>query len=134
MKIRKSFYMFLAMLLVFSNAGFAFQVHYCGGEIASVKPVFNLEIPAAGSEKCCAVWDDSKGSCCKDKLLKSEKPQDTVIKAISLQIDVPILAEVSMPVFTSAIFHIKQLQTVKYYCDPHGPPLFRLYNQYLFYA
>ena len=36
MNLKKCTGLFLALLLLVSNIGFAFDVHYCGGKIASV--------------------------------------------------------------------------------------------------
>lgn len=48
MNFKKHISLFLAFFLLVSNVGFALDVHYCGVEIASIKPVFgkilNLKI------------------------------------------------------------------------------------------
>ena len=40
MKFKKHISFLLAIFLLISNTGFALGVHYCGGDVASVKPVF----------------------------------------------------------------------------------------------
>mgnify|MGYP006152496161 FL=1 len=72
MKLKKCTGLFLAFLLLVSNIGFAFDVHYCGGEIASV----SLNTTAAAPEKNCCGTSEKKSSCCKDKVVHFEKKSD----------------------------------------------------------
>lgn len=51
MNLKKCTGLFLAFLLLVSNIGFAFDVHYCGGEIASVS--LNTSVTASTEKKCC---------------------------------------------------------------------------------
>jgi hypothetical protein len=44
MNFKKQISIFLAILLLVSNVGLAFNVHYCGGEIASVS--LNSTLPS----------------------------------------------------------------------------------------
>jgi hypothetical protein len=50
-EIKKCTGLLLAFLLLVSNIGFAFDVHYCGGEIASVS--LNTTATASPEKKCC---------------------------------------------------------------------------------
>ncbi|HEX8268937.1 MAG TPA: hypothetical protein VF581_03515 [Flavobacterium sp.] len=132
--------MFLALLLLVSNLGLAFNVHYCGDEIASASFVYNTsEIcakPVEPAEKaCCAEAAKDHKSCCKDETVKLQDESDTiVIKTMALDIVVP-----AMPIEWKPVVAILQDQPVfkslfTYYCDAHSPPLFKLYSQYIFYA
>ena len=92
MNFKKHISIFLAFILLVSNVGFAIDVHYCGGEIASVKPVFWKEVASRNTieSDCCAPKKSSivekKGGCCKDKVLKFEKkPENTTVTSIAFQ-------------------------------------------------
>ena len=66
MNFRKHICILLAVLLLVSNVGFAFNVHYCGDEIASVslKSVFSSNNT---EENCCGIVEE-QSHCCKDKV------------------------------------------------------------------
>jgi hypothetical protein len=80
MKLKKCTVLFLAFLLLVSNAGFAFDVHYCGGEIASVS--LNTTASATPQKKCCETKEE-KSSCCKDKVVHFEKNLTTQLSKSS---------------------------------------------------
>jgi len=56
MKFKKHISILLSFFLLVSNVGFAVDVHYCGGEVASIKPVYweNLEASKTVEKSCCA--------------------------------------------------------------------------------
>ncbi|MFY0483436.1 HYC_CC_PP family protein [Flavobacterium sp. PLA-1-15] len=140
MRIKKCTSLFLAFLLLVSNFGLAFNVHYCEGKIASISSVFNVEESCdapkkVADKKCCAEKAKDHKQCCKDKVVDLEdKSSDTIIKTFSFQIDVPFIAENWKPLAFNEIVALKQAQNIVYYCDANAPPLFKLYNQYIFYA
>ena len=133
MNIKKCTSLFLAFLLLVSNVGFAFNVHYCGGEIASVslKTIASQKIEKA----CCSKKVEKEESCCKDKVVNFQKKSDnTILKVFS--IDSPfyfIIKESQTFVFSSEEI-LKSAQATSYFCDANAPPLFKLYSQYIFYA
>lgn len=130
MNFKKCISFLLVFLLLASNAGLAFNVHYCGGEIASVKPVL-LSAPVKSG---CGMDEDKAEGCCKNKVIKSGKEHDSVVKTFSFSIDAPFLPEmVFCPVSTSPIVNVHR-PIIAHCCDAHGPPLFKLYSQYIFYA
>lgn len=55
MKFKKYISFLLAIFLLVSNTGFAVGVHYCGGNVASVKPVFWKSSETLNKEEkgCC---------------------------------------------------------------------------------
>jgi hypothetical protein len=133
MKFKKHISVFLAVLLLVSNVGLAFNVHYCGGEIASVS--LNSALPSLQSEKgCCETKSSKKDSCCKDKKIVVQKKTDNVIvKSFSFQFDYAfVVPEYNHIVFT-AVPSLKNNLNLSYYCDANAPPLFKLYSQYLLY-
>jgi hypothetical protein len=134
MNTKKCTSLFLAFLLLVSNIGFAYTVHYCGGEIASV--TLKTKETAIISEKgCCEKIIAKKDSCCKDKVFRFEKKSENVtLKAFSFEPYIAFAIQKWQPITIDLITNFKKNQIISYYCDAHAPPLFKLYNQYIYYA
>ena len=133
--------LFLAILLLISNFGLAFNVHYCGEKIASVSSTFtaistNKEVSSTNQKCCCVKELDEKDSCCKNKVLDLKKDtKDVIIKTFSFQINAPfVLVKSDELHFTKTDKIASKGNVTKYYCSPNAPPLFKLYQQYVFYA
>ncbi|PVX45195.1 hypothetical protein C8C85_0974 [Flavobacterium sp. 103] len=134
MKFKRHISIFLAVLLLVSNVGLAFNVHYCGGEISSVS--LNSTLPSMQSEKGCCEKKvvSKKDSCCKDKKILIQKKVDNgIVKSFSFQFDYVFLAPEFHAVVFKAVPSFKNNQSLTYYCDANAPPLFKLYSQYLLY-
>jgi len=132
MSIKKCTVLFLAVLLLVSNIGFAFDVHYCGGKIASVS--LNTAASAAPEKKCCGKTE-KKSSCCKDKVVHFEKKSDdATLKIFFFQLAFPAVIQEFNPIVFLAIPNFKNSQIISYCSDANAPPLFKLYSQYIFYA
>lgn len=139
MKIKKCTSLFLAVLVLVSNVGLAFNVHYCGGTVAGISPIYGIEntfdaqsVPEKKS--CCGKPISEKKSCCDNKVIKVKEKSDSVFKTFSFQIATPFVIESWNPVIFTAISEITQPQITAYYCDAHAPPLYELFSQRLFYA
>ena len=130
MNLKKCTGVFLAFLLLVSSIGFAFDVHYCGGKIASV----SLSTSVSPEKKCCGD-KEKKSSCCKDKVFKFEKKSDdATFKVFFFQIAFSaVIQEYKLLVFLS-IPNFKSKEIISYYSDANAPPLYQLYHQYIFYA
>lgn len=139
MKITKCTSLFLALLLLVSNVGLAFNVHYCGGEIAGISYSYNI---AEASQKenqfsergCCAAKAKEGKTCCDNKIIKLKEKSDGIVKTFSFHIDAPLVIQNWKPVVFAPFTKITNPQTASYYCDAHAPPLYQLYSQYVFYA
>ena len=133
MRIRKHISILLAMLLLVSNVGLAFNVHYCGDEIASVSlknPFFNQNI----EDDCCGVVE-KKSNCCNDKVLKFDKKSDnSIVKIVSFQIDSPFIFQDWKPVFFIKKEVLKSCKIPSYTCNANAPPIFKRNCQLIFYA
>lgn len=128
MRLKKCTSLLLAFLLLASNIGFAFNVHYCGGKIASV----SLDIST--SKSCCAKTE-KKSSCCKDKIVQFEKKSDhSTVKFFFFQFAFPAVIQDFQSVSFFSIPNFKSSQINSYYADANAPPLFKLYQQYIFYS
>jgi hypothetical protein len=132
MNLKKCTGLFLAFLLLVSNIGFAFDVHYCGGKIASVS--LNTASSVSSEKKCCGL-SEKKSSCCKDKVVHFEKKSDdATLKIFFFQIAFPAVINEFKPIAFLAISNFKSNQIISYYSDANAPPLFKLYHQYIFYS
>ena len=132
MSLKKCTGLFLALLLLVSNIGFAFDVHYCGGEIASVKLRTTAE-PVV-EKKCCGS-KEKKNSCCKNKVVHFEKKSDdATIKFFFFQFAFPAVIQDYKPLVFLEIPNFKKKEVLSYYADANAPPLFKLYHQYIFYS
>jgi hypothetical protein len=137
MKFKKHISIVLAFFMLVSNVGFAIDVHYCGGEIASVKPVFwkATESSNVAENTCCAPKIEKKDSCCKDKVVNfQKKSENTIVTSISFQPNFTFVFEEWIPIVFSKNSNFKNSEITSYYCDANAPPLFQLYHQYIFYA
>jgi hypothetical protein len=132
MNLKKCTGLFLAFLLLVSNIGFAFDVHYCGGEIASVS--LNTSVSASPEKSCCGS-SEKKSSCCKDKVVHIEKKSDSAtFKIFFFQIAFPPVIQEYKPIAFLSVPNFKSNQIISYYSDANAPPLFKLYNQYILYS
>jgi hypothetical protein len=134
MRFKKHISIFLAVLLLVSNVGLAFNVHYCGGKISSVS--LNSTLPSVQSEKGCCEKKvvSKKDRCCKDKKIVFQKKTDNgIVKSFSFQFDYLYLVPEFQPVVFETTPSFKNNLSLSYYCDANAPPLFKLYSQYLLY-
>jgi hypothetical protein len=141
MRFKKHISLLLAFFLLVSNVGFAVDVHYCGGEVASIKPIYwkTAESLNEVEKECCApeatASVEKKDSCCKDKVVNFQKKSENVtLNSLSLQLDFTFLIEKWNPIVFSEISNFESSRITSYYCDANAPPLFKLYHQYIFYA
>lgn len=133
MKITKHISILLAMLLLVSNIGLAFDVHYCGDSIASVSLQTNFSNDNAEVD-CCGVLE-KKAACCKDKVIKFEKKSDNFItKSFDFQADFDFLVPVFHPVAFKVKSKFKNCIVPSYTCDANAPPIYKRNCQLVFYA
>ncbi|PKB16008.1 hypothetical protein [Flavobacterium sp. 5] len=134
MKIKKQISILLAFLILGSNVGFAFNVHYCGNKIASISLTSTKPSVEQKEEGCCQKKALKKDSCCKDKkIVLKEKADDRIIKSFSFQFDYTFLVPEYQSTFFNAVPSFKNNVSLSYYCDANAPPLYKLYSQYLLY-
>lgn len=141
MNLRKSTSLILAFFLLVSNMGFAFNVHFCGGEISSISASYKVDgackMPkkATSEKKCCAEKAKEDKKCCSDKKVDlKKKSEEVVFKTFSFQAELPFIVNDWKPiVFENQPLSVKQ-NTIDYCCDANAPPLFKLYSQFIFYA
>jgi hypothetical protein len=133
MIFKKHISILLTTLLLVSNLGLAFNVHYCDNEIASIT-INSAPISKEKVDECCGIVEkDSK--CCNDKVIKAEiKSDQIIVKSLSFDADFLSVAYDWKPVVFVSKINFKQRDNLTYYCDANAPPLYLLYSQYTFYA
>jgi hypothetical protein len=142
MKFKKHISFILAFFLLVSNIGFAVDLHYCRGEVASVKPIYwkNTESLNSVNDNCCGpkvIYNvQKKDSCCKDKVVHFQKKSENgTLNSLSFNPDFICLLKEWNPIIFPEISKFEGNPiTAYYYCDANAPPLFKLYHQFLFYA
>jgi hypothetical protein len=133
MYFRKQICSLLAVLLLVSNIGFAFNVHYCGDEIASVS--LKSSFLSKNTEEDCCGTVEKKSHCCKDKVLHFQKKSETSsFKIFTFNSDILIAYNDWKPIVASSKLNLNRNSTTSYFCDANAPPFFKLYSQYIFYA
>ncbi len=141
MNFKKHISFLLAIFLLVSNVGFAVDVHYCGEKIASIKPNYwkNSEEVNSKEKSCCPPKSNTiagkKDHCCKDKVVHFQKKSGKItFSSISFQPFFIVLIEEWKPIIFPEHSGSHSGSITTYYCDSNAPPLFKLYQQYIFYA
>lgn len=141
MNFKKCISLILAVLLLVSNTGLAFNVHYCGDKIASISSVYTtgrvceMEKPVVIKPCCAKKIAEQHKKCCKDKVVNfKEKTDQGIVKTFSIQINKPFLIHVWKPILFEAVIISDKVTVIRHYSEANSPPLFKLYSQYIFYA
>jgi len=133
MNFRKHICSFLAVLLLVSNVGFAFNVHYCGDEIASVS--LKSAFSSNNTEKNCCGIVEKKSHCCKNKVFHFQKKSETSnFNVFTFNSDIFFLNQDWNLFLITSSPNFKRNSFTSYFCDANAPPFFKLYSQYIFYA
>lgn len=139
MIFKKHISILIALLVLVSNSGLAFNVHYCEGKIASISSVFAEEEVCENrvvvKEFCCVKPEATHKECCSDKKVDlKNKTEKIIIKTISLDF-VPAFFTAYRNTITAAVCTpIKTTKNVAFYCETNAPPLYKLFCQLTFYA
>ena len=133
MNFRKHICISLALLLLVSNIGFAFNVHYCGDEISSIS--FKTRLSTSEIEKNCCGEIEKKSNCCDTKVLHFQKKSETSLSHLFFQTSFfHSINYYWKPNFIIRFSNFKKNSVKTYFCDANAPPYFKLYSQYIFYA
>lgn len=140
MKINKHISFLLALLILVSNVGLAFNVHYCGGELAGISLDYKKTEPCiekkVEKENACCATSDEHDSCCSNSKLTIKKTISDEVIVKSLQLDLGVFTlvnEFKSPIFTAVEENVVKSDAPSFYCDSNAPPLYKLYCQYVFY-
>ena len=121
------------MLLLVSNIGLAFNVHYCGDNIASISLKNNF-YQTNNEVNCCEVIEKNP-SCCTDKLIKIEKKSENRFEnTLSFSANFDFLIQKYNPVVFIKQIVFKNCKITSYTCNANAPPIFKRNCQLIFYA
>lgn len=141
MNLRKSTSLILALFLLVSNMGFAFNVHFCGGKVSSISAAYKTSEVCAlpkretTEKKCCAKKAEEGKKCCSDKKVElKKKSEQVVVKTFSFHSGPAVIFQDWKPEVFGKPLQAPKQENIEYYCDANAPPLFKLYSQYIFYA
>lgn len=134
MKCKKCIGLMLAILILVSNIGWSFTMHYCGEKLASIS-VQTLSSSNQSVKSCCAQKVLKKDNCCKNKKVQIEKKSDqATLKVFSFEPYIAYLVSENKAATVISLTTILNKPIASYYCNANAPPLFKLYRQYIFYA
>jgi hypothetical protein len=140
MKINKHISFLLALLILVSNVGLAFNVHYCGGELAGISLDYKKSEPCVEQkvveeDACCATSNEHDSCCSNDKVdIKKTISDEVIVKNFQLDLGVFTFTEAYNFSAVTPIEHVDcKSDEPSFYCDSNAPPLYKLYCQYIFY-
>ncbi|MES2811935.1 MAG: hypothetical protein V4670_05630 [Bacteroidota bacterium] len=141
MSFKKHINILIAVLILVSNVGLAFNVHYCEGKISGISFNYKIEEPCveekpASIKSCCAV-ENTHDSCCSNDKVEIKKTTSENILVKNFQLDLASFIPVQEFDFFHAILLKERVVTENnpsFYCETNTPPLYKLYSQYIFYA
>ncbi|MFD0863734.1 hypothetical protein ACFQ1M_16080 [Sungkyunkwania multivorans] len=141
MKFHRSIYALVAIFFLMTKVGVAFNLHFCGEQLASVTTMFEsngcgMEM-AAEAKPSCESEQLSKPSCCSDEvLLVQNQDENPISDVLSLSQD-----QLMAVLTTALVFDLFSVESESwnnqpphYHYDSHAPPLYALYCSYTFYG
>lgn len=122
----------VAFLLLLSSSGFALTIHFCQGEIAGAQ----WATLSNGHDKdtCCGSDTDKAKDCCADKLLKTEKQSDSVLKYFSVDFPAALLVQQHLVSLPAKVLRAANAPLFASDVSAHAPPLYLLHHQWVLYA
>jgi len=138
MIFKKGLSVLLAFFLLVSSGGWSLNIHYCGGEIASIS-AFEKNSNACcdhplEQDTCCASdIEEEEDGCCSDDILQVEL-EDVVVEYLK---NITFFQAI-LPDYSTIYFGVESTNTsieqLHFYCDSNAPPLYLLYSQLVLYA
>ncbi len=135
MQLKKISSFIIAALILFSNLGLAFGVHYCNDEIASISFQYEQINEAPKADTSCCKTSKNHAKCCSDKLIKVEKKTDKVLfKTFQLGLQQFTVAKIFNINFIDNLALNSYKKLLRNYSESNSPPLYKLYCQLVLYA
>ena len=137
MQLKKHITLLLAILILVSNSGLAFNVHFCEDKIASITTVFSKEEVCVTPEKeetCCAKLEKTHKKCCSDKEVNLKNKTEKVVVKTFIDADLFLFNNKNEVLISTPIFKSIKNEICTYFFNSNAPPLYLLYSQYIFYA
>lgn len=143
MKFKKHINLLLALLILVSNTGLAFNVHYCEGKISGITFSYQQEelcveqkpVETKLQKSCCA-QTTTHDSCCENSKVEIKKnaTENVLIKTFQLDIAPFIQINEWKSSFVGLVSDkVQKNNAPEYYCDTNAPPFYKLYSQFIFY-
>src|SRR5688572_10767 len=131
MKFKKHISLIMIFFLLASNMGLAFNVHYCGDEIASVEPVYLQLDVNTDQNGCCGEKFEKENNCCSNKTLQfQEKSVNNLAKSISFKAELIFTKGDFNSFIIPSIGDSAETSVASYHYEVNAPPFFKLYHQY----
>ncbi|MGV9003211.1 HYC_CC_PP family protein [Flavobacterium sp.] len=138
MIFKKQISILITFLVLVSNSGLAFNIHFCEGKIASITSVFSKEeicdLPIEKEQECCMKKEPTHQKCCSDKEVNLKNNAEKVILKISFYANYVYAFHQFTPLEFNDSYPTKVEDNVAYSFNANAPPLYQLYCQYTFYA
>ena len=138
MIFKKQISILIAFLVLVSNSGLSFNIHFCEGKIASITSVFSKEevcdMPIAIEKSCCTKIETTHSKCCSDKEVNLKDDVEKVLLKISFDNQFLFVLQEFTTIEFANYQNLTSSNAVGYYCNANAPPLYQLYCQYTFYA
>lgn len=138
MIFKKQISFLIALLVLVSNSGLAFNIHFCEGKIASISSVFSKEevcdIPVEIPQTCCSKIETTHKKCCSDQEVNLKDDVEKALLKFSFETNSVFVYETYSPLIFKNFTLKKSKERVAYHYDANAPPLYQLYCQYTFYA
>ncbi|MFJ1327957.1 HYC_CC_PP family protein [Capnocytophaga canimorsus] len=154
--ITKLGHILFSLLLIFSNSGLAFSLHYCKEKLASVSVTIEPVTTDKESKSCClsdeesilycddkskepkscCLSDEESIPCCDDKSIEAPQTDDEFLsKVIKVNLSTFILPFGITYGFSETVFgEHEPLHNYTQNTQSNSPPLYELYCRLVFYA
>lgn len=134
MQIKKSISILIAFIVLNSNLGLAFNLHYCHEQLASISLLVNqINSDNANEDSCCVVIIE-EDSCCSETTLEVSKKVDNLVLDVQKYQFFSVLPNATALHFPTYIATSQKQTYSSFSFEANAPPCYKLYCQYLLYA
>jgi hypothetical protein len=126
---------FLAVFLLLINTRLIQNIHFCDGHICTIQTFIDIEKDTCchEAETSCCSTNSEDNNCCNDIEINQDL-DDLVLEKLNFDINVFF---VSHNFFQNYFWNKDFSNAIKinaFEIQSHAPPLYKLYQQYIFYA
>lgn len=135
MKFKRNTAIVLTCYYMVISLGLTLTIHFCGGSLAGVSTVTEkVTCEIVVEETCCAEEPLLDEGCCSDSVVDfSDVDSDVVFLSNSLKLFTIASPAYHYVVFFKAVNKTK-LALPNYTYQSNAPPLYKLYQSYIYYA
>ncbi|MGB1269391.1 MAG: HYC_CC_PP family protein [Flavobacteriaceae bacterium] len=137
MKLKRNLAVIFACYYIMICVGLTLTVHFCGGMLASVSTMTQVEVyeSASDPEACCIEKAEINEDCCNDAIIDLSEVKDDSLSSVfdaSKQF-IPLTSTLKTLIFTASVRENKTALP-NYTFQSNAPPLYKLYSTYILYA